>query len=198
MSEDKRTARQARNAEHTRSAILAAAGDAMTEYGTGVSLDQVAKRANVSKGGLLHHFATKELLITALVEDSQRRFRENVFKHLDLAENTSGKLLRAYIRALTSGSEATTQYFSAGPVWAGIYRIPEVVTLTESDSKWWAENLAADGLSPDRILVIRRAVEGFAIAVAYGDDTFTHADEARELFLRLASGGQFSDHDQGA
>jgi AcrR family transcriptional regulator len=192
MTAPKGTTRQTRNAEHTRAAILAAAGEAMIEHGTGVSLDQVARRARVSKGGLMHHFANKEDLITALVDDSQQRFRNNVFKHLDLAENTPGKLLRAYVRALTSGSEATTQYFSAAPVWAGMSRIPQVVELMKADSQWWAENLAVDGLSPDRILVIRRAVEGFAIAVAYGDESDARASDVRELLLHLASDGEFN------
>lgn len=107
------------------------------------------------------------------------------------SQNKPGKLLRAYVRALTSGSEATIQYFTAAPIWAGVYRIPEVVQITKSDDQWWAENFAADGLSSDRILIIRRAAEGLAIAVAYGEENQASIDEGRELLLRLADGGEF-------
>jgi AcrR family transcriptional regulator len=184
--------RPTRNAERTRAAVLAAATEAMSERGTGVSLDDIARRAGVSKGGLLHHFVNREALIVALVEEAQQQLRESVMKHLDLSENTPGKLLRAYVRTMTSGSEATMQYFTAAPTWAGIYRIPKVVEITTADADWWNENLAADGLSADRILVVRRAAEGLAAAVAYGDETPVTAEKARDILLHLASGGDLS------
>jgi AcrR family transcriptional regulator len=183
--------RPTRNAERTRIAILAAAGEAMVERGTGVSLDFIAKRAGVSKGGLLHHFANREALVVALVDDAQQRLRRSVLQHLDLSENIPGKLLRAYVRALTSGSEATTQYFTAAPAWAGVYEIPEVAETAAVDSEWWATNLAADGLSADRVLVVRRAAEGWAAAIAYGDEPPAAVSRAREVLLRLASGDDF-------
>jgi AcrR family transcriptional regulator len=183
--------RHTRNAERTRAAVLAAAAEAMSERGTGVSLDYIAKLAGVSKGGLLHHFANREALIVSLVEDAQHRLRENVLKHLDLSENTPGKLLRAYVRALTSGSEETIEYFSAAPIWPGVYRIPKVAAIAAADERWWSEHFAADGLPTDRILVVRRAAEGLAVAVAYGDETPATAKHAGELLLHLASGGDF-------
>lgn len=185
------TPRTTRNAGRTRTNILAAAATAMVEHGTGVSLEYIAKQAGISKSGLFHHYPNREALIVALVDGTQEQFRENVLKHLDISENKPGKLLRAYVRALTSGSEATIQYFTAAPIWAGVYRIPEVVQITKSDDQWWAENFAADGLSSDRILIIRRAAEGLAIAVAYGEENQASIDEGRELLLRLADGGEF-------
>lgn len=180
-----------RNSARTRAAVLAAAAETMAERGTGVSLDYIAKRAGVSKGGLFHHFANREALIVALVDDAQQQLRDNVLKHLDLSENMPGKLLRAYVRALTSGSEDVMQYFTSASIWSGIDQIPRVVEIAEADAEWWAENLAADGLSSDRILVVRRAAEGFASALAYGDESPETAQQARELFLHLASGGEF-------
>jgi len=185
------TPRTTRNAERTRTNILAAAATAMVEHGTGVSLEYIAKQAGISKSGLFHHYPNREALIVTLVDGTQEQFRENVLKHLDISENKPGKLLRAYVRALTSGSEATIQYFTAAPIWAGVYQIPEVVQITKSDDQWWAENFAADGLSSDRILIIRRAAEGLAIAVAYGEENQASIDEGRELLLRLADGGEF-------
>lgn len=187
--------RPTRNAERTRSAVLAAAAEAMAERGTGVSLDHIAKRAGVSKGGLLHHFANREALIVALVDDAQQQLRQHVLAHLDLSENTPGKLLRAYVRALTSGSETTAQFFTAAPIWTGIHQIPEVAQIAAADAQWWAINLAADGLSPDRILVVRRAAEGMAAAVAYGDETPEAGRRAGELLLHLAGGGALDPTD---
>lgn len=192
--EDEGGERPTRNSDRTRTAVLAAAAEAMSERGTGVSLDYIAKRAGVSKGGLLHHFANREALLVALVEDSQQRLRESVLGHLDLSENTPGKLLRAYVRALTSGSDATAQYFTAAPAWAGIYQIPRVAEIAAADAAWWDENLAADGLSPERIMVVRSAAEGLAAAVAYGDGSAVATTEAAEILLHLASGGDFGTY----
>lgn len=189
--------RPARNAELTRAAVLRAASEALAERGTGVSLAYIAKKAGVSKGGLLHHFASRDALIVALVEDANRRFRENVVSHLDLSENAPGKMLRAYVRALCSGSEATVQYFTSAPTWAGIYNLPEVMKISRAESAWWSEQLALDGLSHERILVVRRAAEGLAVALAYGEEAAERAAGARDLLLALASGQPFSDQTDG-
>jgi AcrR family transcriptional regulator len=184
-------ARPARNSERTRTLVLTAAAEAMVERGTGVSIDHIARRAGVSKGGLLHHFANRDALIVALVGDSHRRLRESVLDNLDLSENTPGKLLRAYVRTLTSGPEAAMQFFTAAPTWAGICQVPEVVAIAAEDARWWAENFAADGLSAERILVVRRAAEGLAMAVAYGDETADATGKAGKLLIHLANGGSF-------
>ncbi|MER5261998.1 TetR/AcrR family transcriptional regulator [Actinosynnema sp. NPDC002837] len=180
--------RATRNTERTRAAVLGAAAAAMTERGTGVSLSFIAQRAGVSKSGLLHHFPNRDALLTALVEDANRRFRAAVVAHLDLSENTPGKMLRAYVRALCSGSDAVTQYFTSAPAWAGIYTVPGVVDLVRADERWWSEQFALDGVDDARILVVRRAAEGVAAAITYGDAEATRG--ARELLLALASGEQ--------
>jgi AcrR family transcriptional regulator len=193
MTPDATDGRATRNSERTRAAVLAAATEAIAERGTGVSLAYIAQQAGVSKGGLLHHFATREALIVALVEDANHQFRANVLNYLDLSENTPGKMLRAYVRALCSGSDATIQYFASAPSWAGVYAIPEVERIIRADSAWWAEQLAIDGLASDRVLVVRRAAEGVAAAVAYGEESGETVAAARDLLLELASGAPLKD-----
>jgi AcrR family transcriptional regulator len=184
--------RSTRNAEHTRAVVLAAAAQALAERGTGASLAYIAKKAGVSKGGLMHHFASRDALIVALVEEANRKFRANVLNYLDLSENIPGKMLRAYVRALCSGSEATMQYYTAAPIWAGIHDLPEVTKISRADAAWWAEQLALDGLSHERILVVRRAAEGLAVALAYGEESLETVTAARDVLLALASGASFT------
>ncbi|NKY59556.1 TetR/AcrR family transcriptional regulator [Nocardia flavorosea] len=184
--------RQTRNAERTRAAVLSAAAHAFTEKGTGVSLASIAKDAGVSKGGLLHHFPTREALIVALVDDANRRFRATVQSHLDLSENQPGKMLRAYVRALCSGAEETVEYFTSAPSWVGVYDIPEVAELSRADELWWTEQFAIDGLAQDRIFLVRRAAEGLAAAMAYGGRPADEVAAQRELLLSLTLGGHLS------
>ena len=53
----------------TRAKILDAAEDLILESGSsGLVLDEVARRAGVSKGGLLYHFGSKAELVSGLIE----------------------------------------------------------------------------------------------------------------------------------
>ncbi len=62
---------------NSRDRILAAAADVARETGPGsLSLDAVASRAGVSKGGLLYNFPTKAKLMQALVEEYLRAFEQ--------------------------------------------------------------------------------------------------------------------------
>ena len=182
-----------RNAERTRTAVLKAAVKVLAERGTGASLAQIAEVAGVSKSGLLHHFASREQLIIALMEDVVATLREAVMQHLDVSEERPGRLLRAYVRALCSGSEDVLRYFSPTPVWAGVFDFPEAIEVAERDAAWWAEHLAADGLSPRRVLVVRRAAEGLAMAACYGEETQESLAEGRELLLSLTEGADLLD-----
>ncbi|RVC42866.1 TetR/AcrR family transcriptional regulator, partial [Mesorhizobium sp. M4A.F.Ca.ET.090.04.2.1] len=62
---------------NSRDRILAAAADVARETGPGsLSLDAVASRAGVSKGGLLYNFPTKAKLMQSLVEDYLKAFEQ--------------------------------------------------------------------------------------------------------------------------
>jgi AcrR family transcriptional regulator len=180
--------RKTRDLERTRAALLRAAAEAMAERGTKVSLAHVAERAGVSKSGLLHHFPSRDALIVALVEDANRRLHETVLTHLEPSETEPGKLLRAYVRALCSPSEALSQYFTSAPTWAGVGQIPAAAEALQSDAAWWAEQLSADGLHPERVLVVRRAAEGTAAALAAGEESAESLARVRELLLNLTRG----------
>ena len=182
-----------RNAERTRAAVLKAAAEVLAERGTGASLARIAEVAGVSKSGLLHHFANREQLIVALLEDVVTTFRQAVMQHLDASDERPGRLMRAYVRALCTGSEDVLRYFSPTPVWAGVLDFPEAIEVAERDSTWRAENLATDGLSPQRVLVVRRAAEGLAMAACYGEETQASLAEGRQLLLSLTEGGGLPD-----
>ncbi len=76
----------ARTGSGAREKILAAAAEIVREAGAGnMSLDAVAARAGVSKGGLLYHFSSKAKLFEAMVEEfvseEYERFQERQRHH---------------------------------------------------------------------------------------------------------------------
>lgn len=70
-----------------RQSVLDAAVSLVEETGAGMlTLDAVAARAGVSKGGLLHHFKSKDALLGAMIQDVANNFEE------ELARSTAGML----------------------------------------------------------------------------------------------------------
>ncbi|MEV4715358.1 TetR/AcrR family transcriptional regulator [Micromonospora sp. NPDC049374] len=189
MAEERRT----RNTERTRRAVLDAATQVILARGAAVTLDQVASVAGVSKSGLVHHFGSRDQLVIAVVEDVQERFRETVLSYLDLSENYPGKMLRAYVRALCAGrsdAEAAHDVTSAA-IWIGLHAIPAVAAVAEKHSAWWSEQFAVDGLSNERIQIVRRAAEGVVVATMHGEEDVVSIATARRLLLELATDGTF-------
>ena len=83
-----------------REAVLDAFESLLIEEGErAATLDAVARRAGVSKGGLLYHFPTKEAMVSVLLERLDR-------------------LLAADLAAMAGAPEGAAAYFIQSSVWA--------------------------------------------------------------------------------
>lgn len=163
-----------RNTERTRSAILEAARHVVTERGTATTLQQVAEAAGVSKSGLLHHFANKEELMLAVLEDYFVGLQRAVRERIDLSENHPGKAVRAYVRALCGpDSPERAEFASFADFATYLANVPGVDDLIVRDNEYWREFLAQDGLHPNIIAMVRYAAEGLASASAYDERVLT-------------------------
>src|ERR1700722_13833043 len=92
---------------NSREKILAAAADVARETGPGsLSLDAVASRAGVSKGGLLYNFPTKAKLMQGLVEDYLREF-EQALESARTSDVSGESPLAAYISLSANDCEDT-------------------------------------------------------------------------------------------
>ncbi len=82
----------------SREGILNAAQTVVLADGAAhLTLDAVAERAGVSKGGLLYHFPTKELLLQAMVDRQVRRIEQVRQGALDRLPPGPGRELRACV-----------------------------------------------------------------------------------------------------
>ncbi len=83
-----------------RERILAAATEIVKDQGTShMSLEAVAARAGVSKGGLLYHFPSKAKLLEAMVEDHVRSLRRTIMDAAEADETRANACARAYLEA---------------------------------------------------------------------------------------------------
>ncbi|MGW4209607.1 TetR/AcrR family transcriptional regulator [Lentzea sp. NPDC004789] len=94
--------RRAEYSESTRQALVDSAVDLFTKRGyAGTSLDEVVKRARVTKGALYHHFSGKQALFEAAFAQVETRSIESLTAVVTAegdAWETAVAGLRAYVR----------------------------------------------------------------------------------------------------
>lgn len=153
-------------ADETRQNILQAAHDLIDEQGvSNLTLEAVAARAGVSKGGLLYHYPSKDDLIIAMVQTMVDQFRSSMEALLP-DEAGAGAWLRAYIRASFALNQTPTQI--APGVLAAMANNPRLLEpLREEDRAWQAQTLNA-GIDPVLATILRLATDGLWFADLLG------------------------------
>src|SRR5688572_22621547 len=87
-------------ARDTRSQLLDAAEAVVAREGVrNLTLDAVAARSGISKGGLLYHFHSKEDLAAAMIERSMAWFDGALIEAGADDPDSKGRFTRAYIKA---------------------------------------------------------------------------------------------------
>lgn len=169
-----------RDRERTRRQILEVAGQAVLRRGANVSLADIAREAGITKGGLMHHFRSRDELMAGLVEHVVHQIWEEVMAHVDITENRPGKFTRGYVRALTGGSTTVSDLYSASGLLARLgidAAMGHMTTLTPDDPERWNRAFEADGLPLARTWAVRYAAEGLAL----GHNTPYLTDEQLEV-----------------
>ena len=100
----------ARKKEIDRDRILDAAEAVILESGgRNFTLDAVAERAGISKGGLVYSFATKDELVRTTLEREMARFQDAVGRRLGNGLTGPVELVLAYIEEALDEDDASTQ-----------------------------------------------------------------------------------------
>lgn len=180
---------QVRDAARTRRVLLDAAARSVTVHGAGVSLDVVAREAGVSKGGLMHHFRSKDDLLVALVDDLFEQFARSVTERIDPADEQPGRLLRAYVRATFDDLERDNEAVEQTTLMVTLSAFPELARRSQERYRRWNEELAADGLDPQRVLLVLRACDGLSITPLFeGVPDPAELAATRDLLMGLTRG----------
>ena len=184
-----------RSPEETRRALLDAAATVIRTRGVSASLDEIARVAGVSKGGLLYHFATKDDLVRALTHDLLETFRTEVTAALDPADHTPGRLTRAYVKACLATAHDETATRESVTLVAQLNSFPEITDLARADAQRWQEDLRADGLPHHVLTLVITSADGASTAPIYGEAL--PDNEVRQLerqLLRLTLDRQLWQH----
>ena len=183
MPKDKAKAAK-RGRPSARDKILDATLALVKEIGApAVTLDAVAEKAGVSKGGLLYHFPFKEDLLTAANETIVMRLLEARKVEAAQLPDSPSRALKAYVMSSVydrAGNDTlTTRMLSAGSM------------LKESADpirRYWKERfpqIAAD-IGFDRAALVHAATEGLWFMEVLRLSPFSEAQRARLVEILMS------------
>ena len=158
-----------------------------------ITLDAVAAEAGVSKGGLLHHFPSKEKLIEAMVVRIVAEWRQDVMEAIEAQPHGPGRVARAFL----------AMSFEDHPDFADCVRRSTVVLLTAltanpklvqplRDVYRELETLIAnDGLKPGYGEAVLSAIDGLWFSKIFGtrDVSAERSAAIRASLARLVEEG---------
>jgi AcrR family transcriptional regulator len=131
--------------------LLDAAETVIARQGIGsLTLDAVAAEAHVSKGGLLHHFSTKDRLVEALVRRCADDWRARYTAAYDETPDGPGRMARALVGMCLGDDELWTEQLrrSSSAVFAALAQNPALIEPMRVVYADLHRRIAADGLPP--------------------------------------------------
>lgn len=171
-------------------ALLDAAASIMGESGIErLTLDAVARKANLSKGGLLHHFPSKKALITGMFNRLLQQFYALVEQHYSTGSTTAGRWLRAYIHATFDPAAPQMGAELAAMITSVVHDDALLLERLREDAQQWDVRLSSDGVPSVRARLIRHACDGYALEqtlqTAQAETSLNQLAELRDELLSL-------------
>jgi len=153
-----------------------------------MTLDAVAAKAGVSKGGLLYHFPTKEALLKAMLERLRRQLDEAWKKKAKELKEGPRREIKAFILSSSYRDPRKDQIGSA--LLAAVAHDPKLLQSARDDFRKRVADFMRSDLDFKRAAVIFFAVQGlvFSELLALSPLNNKERNEFVEELLRLAEG----------
>jgi len=151
-----------------------------------MTLDAVAGRAGVSKGGLLYHFPTKEALLRAMLERFIKRIEETRKKKSKGLKEGPGRGIKAFILSNADRDPKRDQIGSA--LLAAVAHDPKLLQPARDDFRRLLAEFMQCGLNFKRAAVIYLAVLGlvFSELLSLSPLSIKERNDLIEELFRLA------------
>lgn len=168
---------------NARDRILDATKATLVEQGAAhLTLDTVAARAGVSKGGLLYHFPSKAALVDGLAE------RLRAFTEANLAKAERDGVVRTFLETSLPGSEEADHYLAVfSAMRSGLEVGDETRALVQEVFTVWSDALREAVGDPVQADLIRLVGDGLYLGAVLGLEPLDRGS-LRRLFARLDSG----------
>lgn len=148
-----------------------------------LTLDAVAAEAGVSKGGLLHHFPSKDRLIEAMVTRTAANWRRCFTEAYQRETAGPGRLARALLTHCLSDAKCWTEELrrSTSAVFAALAQNPSLIQPMREVYADLHRLIAEDGLPPGVGETVAAALDGLWLDWVLG---FVPLDQARVVRVR--------------
>ncbi|MCX5689519.1 MAG: TetR/AcrR family transcriptional regulator [Planctomycetota bacterium] len=142
-----------------------------------LTLDAVAAQAGASKGGLTHHFPSKERLIGAMVERIVSVWRRDVLASVEAEKPGPGRVPSAMLKmAMDTPKDWTHACRRNGVVLvAALVEFPALVQPMRDFHRELSELIARDDLAPGAGEVVYLALDGLWFKWIFGLEEITGA-----------------------
>lgn len=143
----------------TRQKILEAAAEISRESGPGnLSLEAVAARAGVSKGGLLYHFPSKTALLKAVVESFVISFDEELARRKEAKAGGADAMLAAYLELFVEDHDCRRPPPSG--LLAALSQDPDFLAPVRKHNRALLDRMRQTASDPAMVLVVYLAIQG--------------------------------------
>lgn len=150
----------------TRETVLKAAAQVIARHGVSAfTIEAVAQEAGITKGGVLHHFPSKEALINGLIDLVMSTFNRRLEHELEAEPaEQPGRWLRAYIRTVFSVQYDVQSLIPA--LAAAVAADHQTLNRIRRAFEESQQASVQDGLDPVQATMVRLAVDGIVFARA--------------------------------
>ena len=151
--------------------MLDAAEAVVIERGVGaMTLETVAARAKVSKGGLLYHFPSKDAVVQGMVSRIASIVQERFAAGLASEPRGRGRHARTMLGLMldTEGSLFPRLQRVAGPLLGAVSSNPKMLEPMRQFFKRVHQGMLDDGLPPDRSWLVLAALDGLKFWKVFG------------------------------
>ncbi|BDG74795.1 TetR/AcrR family transcriptional regulator [Roseomonas fluvialis] len=138
----------------------------------GLTLEAAAREAGVSKGGLLYHFASKEALLTGLLERLAAFIRAEFDKNCARQPDGPGRVARAFLSWAFGEADCSPgdeHHDRAAAVFlAAFHHDPALLDPMRAVYGGMKAALMADGVPPGKAMTVLAACDGMFMAQMFG------------------------------
>ena len=167
----------------TRQKILEAAAEISRESGPGnLSLDAVAARAGVSKGGLLYHFPSKTALLKAVVETFVASFEEELSRRKETKTGRPDAMLEAYLELFVEDHDCRRPPPSG--LLAALAQDPDFLAPVRRHDRALLDRMRRTARDPAMALIVYLAIQGMRGNNLLGIDVMSE-EEFSEAVAKL-------------
>ena len=152
-----------RNPRAKRRKIIDAAHQVLRDggYFKNFTIDKVAEISGVSKGGVLHHFPTKDALVSAATHDVNEQFINQLDKEMDASDGPrAGSMTRSYVNLLMDPT-SSQKVFELSPLLLSYINDTQDADQPKQ-FEYWQARTEADGVDVLTATIVRLAADGLA------------------------------------